>query len=521
MLSYARYKYREDETLSLTSTLENQVWCVTGTERAEYIEALSFQVVNEALRFQVDTPNCLDDFASSCRHGMLVDDEILDWVTQTGGYVPLNNLDTSNSLRGGIRLLILERSYYQPPSFDIKKETFLAIERQFALPENALLAFSNECGMATHFLDIDERTGTLKRLSMIIKAHQKFQVGNYGLAFSHDFATGVSSGILHGTGVTGYGHDYNVWTKQAAAEIFEHIKAAHHTWTHPLCLPATLLQHHLLRADYFCTVILSNRGMEVQRQLGTVRSGRLFGQQARDIATELPVQQAKISLRELTVAMSSLTFDAIWFCHVSNWQCLCLKLFLEVLDEMEGLDRGLKGARLMRTRIRYLSSLADSIKSHNNGMKENSQADMSVLYSIISQVDNRLNAKMAAAASHDSAAMKTLAFLTTLFLPGTFVATIFSTGLFNWQDEGMVVSKLFWVYWALSIPLTIIVAVGWRLWWSVEKKRFDEDVSAEIKAIDGNGGVASEASKEFHSGFNEQRKEERGGYLRNRRKKPA
>lgn len=323
-----------------------------------------------------DTANCLDDVASSCRHGTLVDDEILDWVTQSGDYVPLNSLDTSNTLRGGIRLLILERSYYQPPSFDIKKETFLAIEKQFDLPENTLLAFSNECGMSTHFLDIDERTGTLKRLSMIIKTHQKFQVGNYGLAFSHDFVTGVSSGILHGTGVTEYGYDYNMWGKQAAAEVFEHIKAAHHTWTHPLCLPAALLQHHLLRTDYFCTVILSNRGMEVQRQLGTVRTGRLFGQQARDIATELPVQQAKISLRELTVSMSSLTFDAIWFCSVSDWQCSCLKLFLEVLDEMEGLDKGLKGARLMRTN---LSSLADSIKRHNNGMKENSQADMSVV----------------------------------------------------------------------------------------------------------------------------------------------
>jgi Mg2+ and Co2+ transporter CorA len=42
---------------------------------------------------------------------------------------------------------------------------------------------------------------------------------------------------------------------------------------------------------------------------------------------------------------------------------------------------------------------------------------------------------MAAASSRDSAAMKTLAFLTTLFLPGTFIATVFSTGMFNWQGD--------------------------------------------------------------------------------------
>jgi hypothetical protein len=100
---------------------------------------------------------------------------------------------------------------------------------------------------------------------------------------------------------------------------------------------------------------------------------------------------------------------------------------------------------------------------------------------------------MAAASSRDSTAMKTPAFLTTLFLPGTFIATVFSTGMFNWQGDsknsgdGRVVSRLFWVYWAFAVPLIIAVAVGWRLWWSWEKRHFDEDVNAEIEAIDGDG----------------------------------
>ncbi len=114
-------------------------------------------------------------------------------------------------------------------------------------------------------------------------------------------------------------------------------------------------------------------------------------------------------------------------------------------------------------------------------------------YSIISQVDSRLNTKAAAASSRDSAAMKTFAFLIILFLPGTYNATIFSTGMFNWSGnsdgsgDGRVVSKLFWVHWALSVPLTIVVAVGWRPWWKWDKRYFDENVKAEIKAIDGDG----------------------------------
>ncbi|KAI0408982.1 hypothetical protein F4802DRAFT_593834 [Xylaria palmicola] len=478
MLSYARLNYHRNATIPLRPTIDNQEWNVTGTESAEYIEALSFHA---------DGTNGPDDV---CRYGRLVGDEILNWVTQSRDYAALNRLKASPKFRGGIRLLILERLYYQPPSFPVNKETFLAIEKQFNLPENTLLALSNECGMSTHVLDVDEEAGVPRRLSMIMKAHQKFQVGNYGLAFSYDFATGLCTGILHGTGVTQHGDDFAMWSKKAGAELFEHIQvAAHRSWAHPLFLPVTLLQHHLLRADYFCTVVLANKHTNVQNQLGTMRAGRLFGTHARHIATELPVQQAKISLRELTVEMSGLAFDVTWFCAVADWECSCLRLLQEVLAEMESLDRKLKDTK-MRARIQYLASLAESIQRHNTGMKENSQVDMNVLYSVISQVDNRLNAKMAAAASRDSAAMKTLAFLTTLFLPGTFVATIFSTGLFNWQGDGKVVSDLFWVYWALAVPLTIVVGAGWRLWWSLEKKHFDRDISVEIKAIDGNGDVA-------------------------------
>ncbi|KAJ3570173.1 hypothetical protein NPX13_g5815 [Xylaria arbuscula] len=200
--------------------------------------------------------------------------------------------------------------------------------------------------------------------------------------------------------------------------------------------------------------------------------------------------------------MSGLMFDAVWYGSVADWQSTCMALLLEVQGEIEGCITGgghrSREMRAMRAKIRYLGSLADGVKRHTAALKENGQADMSILHSIISQVDNRLNARLAAASSHDSAAMKTLAFLTALFLPGTFVATIFSTDFFDWQggNGGKVVSELFWVFWAFAVPLTIVVAVGWRLWWSFEKKRFDEDIKAEIKAINGSNHSSSSGKGE-------------------------
>ena len=63
--------------------------------------------------------------------------------------------------------------------------------------------------------------------------------------------------------------------------------------------------------------------------------------------------------------------------------------------------------------------------------------------------------------------MKTIAVLTIVFLPGTFVATIFSMDMFQWQpDDGgkASVSRLFWVYWIITVPLTALVLVGWLIW---------------------------------------------------------
>jgi hypothetical protein len=105
--------------------------------------------------------------------------------------------------------------------------------------------------------------------------------------------------------------------------------------------------------------------------------------------------------------------------------------------------------------------------------------------------------------------MKALAFITTLFLPGTFVAvghhslihsspsiysyintpqTVFSMSMFDWQtsatSSSQTVSSMFWIYWVITVPLTLVVAYSWRLWWKWEKRSFDRDVRIEIENIE-------------------------------------
>jgi hypothetical protein len=81
--------------------------------------------------------------------------------------------------------------------------------------------------------------------------------------------------------------------------------------------------------------------------------------------------------------------------------------------------------------------------------------------------------------------MKALAVITALFLPGTYMATLFSMTMFNWQNDthsaaissgeettSRIVMPMFWVYWVLAIPLTLIVVISWRSWATVQDRDF-------------------------------------------------
>jgi hypothetical protein len=61
--------------------------------------------------------------------------------------------------------------------------------------------------------------------------------------------------------------------------------------------------------------------------------------------------------------------------------------------------------------------------------------------------------------------------------------------MFNWEAPSSnspprIVSSYFWIYWAFTVPLTIIVAFSWRLWWTWEKRHLDQDVLLEIENIE-------------------------------------
>ncbi|KAI8936960.1 hypothetical protein NX059_006188 [Plenodomus lindquistii] len=107
---------------------------------------------------------------------------------------------------------------------------------------------------------------------------------------------------------------------------------------------------------------------------------------------------------------------------------------------------------------------------------------INLLFQLTNQREARTNTQIAASsadiareARRDSASMITMAAVTMVFLPGTFISTVLSTTFFDYGDDGLHVSSRWWVLMATTIPLTIVVFAVWLGWRQLRLRRWKEE----------------------------------------------
>jgi hypothetical protein len=186
----------------------------------------------------------------------------------------------------------------------------------------------------------------------------------------------------------------------------------------------------------------------------------------------------------------------------------------ELIVPMSMGRRALSGSGMSRERIRtdpmashwhekrqYLEGLSQFCKSlgmDRHMLEVRFKAQIDIIYAKMAQEDNNLNARMAAASTRDSSSMKALAVMTALFLPGDFMASLFGMSMFDWQDVGddngepvassgieakkkhPIVTSRFWVYWSITLPLTIAILCIWRAWWVAQDRHFRKHLSRDL-----------------------------------------
>lgn len=84
------------------------------------------------------------------------------------------------------------------------------------------------------------------------------------------------------------------------------------------------------------------------------------------------------------------------------------------------------------------------------------------------------------ATKRDGTAMKTLSLLGALFLPGTYLASIFSMTFFDFQrGADPVISPKLWIYFVFTVPITAIIVAGW-VYYDRRRKRVFMRQQAEV-----------------------------------------
>jgi hypothetical protein len=118
-------------------------------------------------------------------------------------------------------------------------------------------------------------------------------------------------------------------------------------------------------------------------------------------------------------------------------------------------------------RMNFYNHMLGSLRSRSASNKERLLNEIQLAFNMVAQYDSRISVEVGRAAQSDSSAMKTIAFVTLTFFPATFISAMFSMSFFNYNPDSdkWTVSKKFWIYWVVAIPITCITALLWSFWY--------------------------------------------------------
>ncbi|KAF2137086.1 uncharacterized protein K452DRAFT_236457, partial [Aplosporella prunicola CBS 121167] len=415
--------------------------------------------------------------------GQLQNDlEVEDWLLERGYF---SRPPGTGTKRGKIRLLICERLHVEPPDFAMSKNSFESLMRVFDLPVETLPAFQGHNG--THFRRkrySGDRLVSVANTVIIVKLPQIFQIENCGLSLTHYCDTGNTNAFLWGRNVVRENNPTTGKRVRPHIAVFETVlECMARSWTDPLLLPAILLYDYVDRAERFLRSDIDLSMMSLDRYLGVTRTGRNYKKYNDPLDHVAPLEN--MARREervrLTSQLHTNAYNTVALHHNMQWAHRYCAFMQSTVEETTHELKRTRQETEVQESVSFLQNKLESIQDFVNQIRDRQERQLSVLSSFIDQADNDQSMKVARDARVDGLAMKALALLTAVFLPPSFIATMFSMSMFDWQAKTSsgVTSSYFWIYWAASIPLAVLLLLGWRVWWRRQRSVYDEEYCPE------------------------------------------
>lgn len=159
--------------------------------------------------------------------------------------------------------------------------------------------------------------------------------------------------------------------------------------------------------------------------------------------------------------------------HVSETLDLAINTAGEMLHQHSEAESTSDAAayRDIHERLQFFRQMLKSLRLRSMSNTERLKNEVQLAFNTVAQYDAGLSLQINRAAKSDSAAMRTLAFITAAFLPATLISAVFSMSFFNLDDDGnWKVSGKIWLYWAVATPATVVTMGLWHYWQRKEKK---------------------------------------------------
>ncbi|KIW69467.1 hypothetical protein PV04_05343 [Phialophora macrospora] len=442
-----------------------------------------------------------DEEPARLLHGYLADAGVPDWVRANScppGSPPLN------SKSGGFRLLFCERSELQLEELQSRElymslASFTLVEEAFHLTPATVQALFTLNGLHSRFTERDAAANKIKYLQVLIQGRRKIGVADCVLSLCHCCVTGWTYGFICGERVVHPSQTINVGPLRHV--LLDLLDPCLHLRSHVLLIPVMLLKVFTDRINLFIQeqIVLLD---EMEDEIGVARTYRVKKTRS------LENWPDGIDVKKVTIGLHSTGTELYYSHRTCLWTYECLEFLCKLAaDCSDYIDLDRTTDLEVQQAIEYETTRMKWIGRTVETSKERVEAQLNVLYSAASQKENaiaikysqiaqeqnkrslrdaQMNTRIATSTKRDSIAMTTFTFITAVFLPGTYVSSLFSMSMFDWlpsEDDGGEtprVSTKFYAYWCITVPLTVLVMAGWLMWYKRADRAWQKETGYRL-----------------------------------------
>jgi Mg2+ and Co2+ transporter CorA len=354
------------------------------------------------------------------------------------------------------------------------KTTFEAIRTQWKLPTELLRMMLSSLPLSLAFMSTTGSTGFLMRGA-------RSRDWNFCIAMTYNPTTRRTLGLINGM------QENEIRKLTACLQQSKHLIGS------PTLVPLFLLE---LRVHFFA-VLLENRAAgieEIEYKTGMRHGFSQDPQRQRQLDRDVHEKLRTLDFHEITRKLTGVT-GTLSFCDMafatSQRALDLLKVTLSI--DSPSTEHVQQPMSAIQGRIAYLESLITGANALSGVLRARTKAQVQTVYSLIGQRDNSITKDIATTSllhnqamkqvaedskqiamltRRDSADMRIIAAVTLVFLPPTFMATMFGSNLFQFipsTSTNTVVSKWIWLYAVLTVTITAMVLIGW---WQFSKRQW-------------------------------------------------